>query len=230
MIRREDFGNLMVEMFESGKIDIDKIWFSDEAHFHLSGYVNKQNWRHWGTENPYISIVTQAYPQRLTVWCAMNSSTIIGPVFIEGNVTSHKYKELLEEKFYPEIRHRHMVRNYWFQQDGARPHRTLEVLKSLSTTFHGHVIGLDHEKVTDSGIEWPPYSPDLNPCDYFLWGYLKDRICRTAPTTLDDLKIAITQEVTAIGADTLKHVIQNFQKRVYNLVVSNGKHFENLMN
>lgn len=135
VIRREDFGNLMVERFESEKIDIDKIWFSDEANFHLSGYVNKQNWRHWGTENPYISIVTQAYPQRLTVWCAMNSSTIIGPVFIEGNVTSHKYKELLEEKFYPEIRHHHMVRNYWFQQDGARPHRTLEVLKSLSTTF-----------------------------------------------------------------------------------------------
>lgn len=84
--------------------------------------------------------------------------------------------------------------------------------------------------MTDSGIEWPPYSPDLNPCDYFLWGYLKDRIYRTAPTTLDDLKIAITQEVTAIGADALKYVIRNFQKRVYELVVSNGKHFENLIN
>jgi len=29
-----------------------RIIFSDEAHFHLSGYVNKQNGRIRGTENP----------------------------------------------------------------------------------------------------------------------------------------------------------------------------------
>ena len=28
-----------------------KISFSNETHFHLSGYVNKQNCRIWGTEN-----------------------------------------------------------------------------------------------------------------------------------------------------------------------------------
>ena len=30
-----------------------KIIFSDEAHFDLGGYVNKQNARIWGTENPH---------------------------------------------------------------------------------------------------------------------------------------------------------------------------------
>ena len=30
----------------------EKIIFSDEAHFYLSGYVNKQNCHIWGTENP----------------------------------------------------------------------------------------------------------------------------------------------------------------------------------
>ena len=30
-----------------------KISFSDEAHFDLGGYVNKQNCRIWGTENPH---------------------------------------------------------------------------------------------------------------------------------------------------------------------------------
>ena len=33
-----------------------KIIFSDEAHFDLGGYVNKQNWRIWGTENPHAYI------------------------------------------------------------------------------------------------------------------------------------------------------------------------------
>ena len=31
-----------------------KIIFSDEAHFDLGGYVNKQNCRIWGTENPIL--------------------------------------------------------------------------------------------------------------------------------------------------------------------------------
>ena len=33
-----------------------KIILSDEAHFDLSGYVNKQNFRIWGTENPQAYI------------------------------------------------------------------------------------------------------------------------------------------------------------------------------
>ena len=33
-----------------------KIIMSDEAHFYLRGYVNKQNCRIWGSENPKIII------------------------------------------------------------------------------------------------------------------------------------------------------------------------------
>jgi hypothetical protein len=32
---------------------LDYTWFSDEAWFHLSGYVNFQNTRLWGSENPH---------------------------------------------------------------------------------------------------------------------------------------------------------------------------------
>jgi len=30
---------------------LDKLWMSDEAHFHLTGYVNKQNYRYWADSN-----------------------------------------------------------------------------------------------------------------------------------------------------------------------------------
>lgn len=227
--RRLDFANLMLEKIEKNEINIKKIWFSDEAHFHLNGYVNKQNWRHWGTEPPHLAISTLAHPQRLTVWCAISSSVIIGPIFIDGNVTGDKYQELLERDFFPQIRRRRLARDYWYQQDGARPHRTVDVLQSLSAMFGGRIIGLDSGKVTDTGIDWPPNSPDLNPCDFFLWGHIKDRVYRTAPATLEDLKSAITREVAAIESQVLESVALNFEKRLRHLVLSEGNHFENLI-
>ena len=39
-----------------------------------------------------------------------------------------------------------------------------------------------------NGIDWPARSPDLNPCDFFLWGYLKSKVYCPKPRTLDDLE------------------------------------------
>ena len=39
-----------------------KIIFSDEAHFDLGGYVNKQNCRIWGIENPHAYIEKPTHP------------------------------------------------------------------------------------------------------------------------------------------------------------------------
>ena len=44
-----------------------KIIFSDEAQFDLGGYVNKQNCRIWGTENPHAYIEKPTYPKRILV-------------------------------------------------------------------------------------------------------------------------------------------------------------------
>ena len=43
-----------------------KIIMSDEAHFHLEGYVNQQNCRIWGSQNPKMIIEKPLYPQRVT--------------------------------------------------------------------------------------------------------------------------------------------------------------------
>jgi hypothetical protein len=40
---------------------------SDEAHFHLSGYVNKQNFRLWGKENPQVSHETPLHSVKVTM-------------------------------------------------------------------------------------------------------------------------------------------------------------------
>ena len=58
-----------------------KINFSDEAHFDIGRYVNKQNCRIWDTENPHA---LQNAPKPRHVWCGFWSRLIIGPFFFEN--------------------------------------------------------------------------------------------------------------------------------------------------
>ncbi|GFU67692.1 hypothetical protein TNCV_4327461 [Trichonephila clavipes] len=46
-----------------------RILFSDEAHFWLNGYVNKQNCRIWSEANPQVYVETPLHREKLTVWC-----------------------------------------------------------------------------------------------------------------------------------------------------------------
>ncbi|GFV81144.1 hypothetical protein TNCV_3742051 [Trichonephila clavipes] len=43
-----------------------RILFSDEAHFWLNGYVNKQNCRIWSEANPQVYVETPLHPEKLT--------------------------------------------------------------------------------------------------------------------------------------------------------------------
>ncbi|GFV04701.1 tc3a_0 protein [Trichonephila clavipes] len=42
-----------------------RILFSDEAHFWLNGYVNKQNCRIWSEANPQVYVETPLHPEKL---------------------------------------------------------------------------------------------------------------------------------------------------------------------
>ncbi|GFX17390.1 transposable element Tc3 transposase [Trichonephila clavipes] len=62
-----------------------RILFSDEAHFWLNGYVNKQNCRIWSEANPQVYVETPLHPEKLTVWCALWAGGIIGPYFFKND-------------------------------------------------------------------------------------------------------------------------------------------------
>ncbi|GFY25754.1 uncharacterized protein TNCV_1915041 [Trichonephila clavipes] len=54
-----------------------RILFSDEAHFWLNGYVNKQNCRIWSEANPQVYVETPLHPEKLTVWCVLWAGEIL---------------------------------------------------------------------------------------------------------------------------------------------------------
>ncbi|GFW80796.1 uncharacterized protein TNCV_3778761 [Trichonephila clavipes] len=50
---------------------------SDEAHFWLNGYVNKQTCCIWSEANPQVYVETSLHPEKLTVWCALWAGAVV---------------------------------------------------------------------------------------------------------------------------------------------------------
>ncbi|GFX57208.1 hypothetical protein TNCV_2964871 [Trichonephila clavipes] len=70
--------NAMITFFPySGSERVKRHLLSDEAHFWLNGYVNKQNCRIWSEANPQVYVETPLHPEKLTVWCALWAGGII---------------------------------------------------------------------------------------------------------------------------------------------------------
>lgn len=190
---------------------------TDEAYFYLTESINKQNNRLWLTERPEDWIEKPLHDAKVLVWCAVSCRKIYGPYFFEETVNQHNYLEMLKTFFWPKHYRVKDSKKFYFQQDGARPHTANIVQEYLEGKFNVKFI---------NKTQWPPRSPDLNPCDYFLWGYLKSKVYRPLPKTLDDLKTNITREINNINTSVLESVFLNFKKRCQLLIEKNGGHIE----
>ena len=117
---------------------------SDEAHFHISGAVNKQNFRYWAECNPRELQERPLHSPRATVWCAVADFGVIGPYFFEEGgatvtVTADRYVEMLETFLRPKLDDVD-TEHVWFQQDGATAHTARRSLGVLREMFPGRLI------------------------------------------------------------------------------------------
>lgn len=196
---------------------LDKTFFSDEAWFHLSGFVNTQNTRIWATTNPHSLHAKPLHSQKIGVWCAVSRRRIVGPLFFESTVDGTVYRELIQQ-FVALLEFDE--RDSWFQQDSATCHTSNETMDMLREFFGDRLITKNL---------WPPRSPDLSIPDFYLWGYLKNKVYADNPHTIDELKTAITRTVQEVTPEILKRVSQNMRKRVQLCLQENGGHFEHLL-
>jgi len=78
-------------------------------------------------------------------------------------------------------------------------------------------------------VGWPPRSPDLTPCDFFLWVYLKAKVYEQRPLTLEALKEAIRQEVAAITPEMILRVMDNYRERLHQFINIQGRHLSDIL-
>ncbi len=201
---------------------LDKIVWSDEAQFKLSGHVNRHNCIYWSSENNHVTIEKQLNQPGITVWAGLSSSGIVGPVFFQGNVTGAMYLETLQTAVVPILQQREDFHKLYFQQDGAPPHYATTVRNYLDETFEGRWIG------RRGSIDWPARSPDLTPLDFCIWGVVKDRVYSRTPRSIDDLRAYITDALADIdrNKEFCQKVCRSVLSRCTECIEANGLQFE----
>lgn len=219
---RLDFCSEIVEIMEEDDTWINRICFSDEAHFHLSGEVNRHNCTYWSKNDPDFFTTKPLHSPRVTVWCGVWSGGIVGPYFFDGNVTGDSYLRMLEDFLLPELKKipEFECGRLWFMQDGAPPHWSRQVRRWLDDKFTGVWLG------RGGAIRWPARSPDLTPLDFWFWGDVKRRVYQTRPASLVALKKCIKEKINEITRETRLKSLLEFVARIKECKEKGGKHIE----
>ena len=102
------------------------------------------------------------------------------------------------------------------------PHYHRDARAHLDAAFPDTWIG------RRGAIEYPARSPDFTPMDFFLWGYLKDKVYRTKPRTIDALKMEIERQCRDIPNDLFRDVCESLGVRYQRCLDNDGCQFEHL--
>ena len=114
--------------------------------------------------------------------------------------------------------------NMHFMQDGAPAHFSRQVRNYLNEIFPQRWIG------RGSDFPWPARSPDLNPLDFCVWGYLKSSVYSEAIDTRDQLLQKIENSANLFMNESIFFKIrQSFMKHVSKCIEVNGDHFEHVL-
>ncbi|EYB97976.1 hypothetical protein Y032_0135g1925 [Ancylostoma ceylanicum] len=125
-------------------------------------------------------------------------------------------EEILKKELIPWTRRHFGNRPFRFQQDGAPSHTAKDVQQLLQQEMSDFI----------KSDEWPPSSPDLNPLDYAVWGFLEAMACSTPHKSLTSLRKALQKAWEEIDDNYLRAVVDAFRHRLRACVAAKGGIFE----
>ena len=211
---RMTFAKRALEVFGN---DFSRILWTDEAVFRLTPNASSLSGAVWAHEQPHLRIETLLHGKSVHVWAGFSYNLKLPPYFFSRTVTGDAYHTMLTSHCIPFLTRHRSLSKTTFQQDGAAPHVASEVKQLLTKKFGSSVISRHFDFV------WPARSPDLSPMDFFYWGYIKQKVYSRKPSTMDDLKTAISDEIENLDQAMLKKVVSTMPSRLMKLIQNGGK-------
>ena len=207
----------------------DRVIWSDEKWFVLHQAPNSQNNRIWAPFDPHEEVACRFQgDNKVMAWVGIVAGKVLTVRWMDEphrpkTVTGDSYHAMVTEEIWPEVKGRATRNRWWWMQDGAPVHCTRKTLDFVEDKFGGRVIS------RKSDISWPPYSPDLNPHDYFLGGYAMAEVWRQKPETMEQLKQVIEEMAASMSRGLIRNSVANLRKRVDKCLEVGGGHFEFLL-
>lgn len=136
------------------------------------------------------------------------------------------YVRFLREELGPFLENVPLIirQNMYFLHDGAPAHFSRVARDRLNRNYDQRWIG------RGGPVAWSPRSPDINPLDFYLWGYVKSIVYRNALNNIADLKQRIIHGFEEIRRDpnVFQRVRNSFDRRITACIRAEGDHFEHL--
>ena len=201
----------------------NKIIFSDEVTLNLNGEINHHNSFYYSQTNQHLTYTKSLKSASITVWAMIPADGRLKWKILNETMNSERYIQTLNEIVLPCMNSNRYV-HHMFQQDGASVHFARDVRNLLDQQIPHRWIG------RGGPITWPPRSPDLSVCDFWLWGYLRDIIFKhPKPTTIGDLSTRVENCLANIDHTMVKNSFKNFIKRCRLCIDNDGQHFEQFL-
>ena len=202
------------------------ILFTDEAQFTRDGINNTHNMHNWSDSNPHATTESNFQHRfNVNVWCGMLYDQVIGPFVFEGRLNGQLYLQFLSEELPQLMENVPLARRVgmYFQHDGAPPHFFGGAIAHLNEQYPGRWIGRGGPHL------WPARSPDLNPLDYNLWGWMKDLVYQEKVETREALIQRIVNAATHIRNNHAKvrKATRAIHRRADKCIEVGGGIFEN---
>ena len=144
------------------------IFFTDETSFYLDYPVGAR----WLKDHDYL-IFSKKKGRKIGAWVAINANGKTSLYLYEMNFNTENYLKVLEEAV-EEMKEITSSETLYLQMDNARYHWATEALEFYLEK---------NIKV----IDWPPYSPDLNPIEN-TWAIMKQKLDGRKSATMTSLK------------------------------------------
>lgn len=227
-VRRMDFCRFLINAEIENPHYLRKILWTDESTFDRDGITNYHNLHFWAPkgQNPR-KMKERAHQRRfsLNVWMGIVHDKVIGPFFLPQNLNGISYENFLREEVYtlledvPLATRRDMV----YQHDGCPAHFYRGVRQWLDENYPLRWIG------RGGPTPWPARSPDLTPCDFYLWGHMKDLVypANQPATSVEELRQRILAAAEQIKTSiSTRATVSEVRRRLRACIRNNGRQFE----
>lgn len=226
--RRVAFCQEMLRRQANDENFFNMILWTDESHFKRCGIFNMHNYHSWSIENPNLTRASNFQEQfSLNLWSGVLNGQLIGPFELPNRLDGESYLHFLREDLNSLLSNVDLLtrRNMIFQNDGAPCHFARIVRQHLTERFGDKWIG------RRGPIAWPPRSPDLNPIDFFVWGYYKEQVYVKELTNITELRTRLRQTEETIKNNNVafRRLKENFFRRCRLCIEREGRHFENFL-